>query len=146
MPLFGKKRRAETRKELIDALNEGLRDPDPVQRLLTLERACRLRRPPSEALPAMLLALEDDSVFVRQLAAFTLGRIQEPAAVPMLIELLTHDDELLRFVSASALKKIDTPEALRAVRDADLERWERTADEVSEGAANADSESPTGSA
>ncbi len=145
MGLFGRKSRAERRKELVDAINEGLRDPDPVNRLLTLERACRLKRPPLESLASIVLSLEDDSGYVRQLAAFTLGRIQDPTTVPVLIEQLEADDEVLRLVAASALKKIGTTDALRAVRDSSLGQWEQTADEVSEAAAD-DSDFQIGSA
>ena len=136
MGLFRKKGRAQKRKELIDGVTEGLRDPDPVSRLLTLEKVCRLKRPPVEALPAILLALDDSSTYVQQLAAFTLGRIQEPTTVPLLAEKLLSEDELLRFISINALKKIGTPDALRAIREAEEERTERTADELADGASD----------
>ena len=123
MGLF-KKSRAEKRKEFIDALIEGLDDADPVRRLLTLERAARLRRPPTEALAALLGALDDNSVYVRQLAAFVLGRIQDPSTVPILIEALHEHDEMLSAAAQSALEKIATPEALRALRELQTSLWD----------------------
>jgi len=129
MPFFMRKRRLAKRKELIDAVIEGLRDPDAINRLLTLERACRLHRPPVEALPSLILSLEDQSVYVRQLTAFTLGRIAAPETVPMLISALEDDDVVFRFCVVNALKKINTPEALRAVHDADIDRWDKSEEE-----------------
>ena len=125
MPFVMRKRSIAKRKELIDAVVEGLRDPDAVNRLRTLERACRLRRPPVEALPSLILALEDSSVYVRQLAAFTLGRVAAPESVPMLITALEDEDMVVRFCCINALKKIDTPDAHRAVRDADIDQWDQ---------------------
>ena len=57
--------------------------------------------------------------WVRHQAASALGKLGEPAAVPMLKKNLTHRNPQVREAAIDALNKIGTPEALKAVKEFD---------------------------
>lgn len=85
------------------------------------------------ALEALVLALQDDDVRLRDGAVRVLAALRDPRTVPALIEALVDDSEVNRvFVfgpvdkricdyAATALEKIGTPDALAAVQ-----AWEQT--------------------
>ena len=75
-----------------------------------------LKRIGKDAVPALILALQDDNEHVRFSAAETLERIGK-SAVPALILALQNEDWNIRYSVAEVLERIGTPEALKAVKD-----------------------------
>jgi HEAT repeat protein len=72
-----------------------------------------------EAVPVISEALKHDNEKVRRQAAWILGDIGSEAktAVPDLTEALKNQDWIVRRRAAEALKKINTPEALKALEE-----------------------------
>lgn len=58
------------------------------------------------AVERLIFILENGHVHRREDAAFALGDIRDPAAVPALIDAVSHKDPLLRMIAAGALGKI----------------------------------------
>ena len=56
--------------------------------------------------PALITMAEGKDAHVRQGACEALGCIKDPAALPVLVRLLTHEDRWLRVKAANALKKM----------------------------------------
>jgi len=67
-----------------------------------------IKAPIQDVMPLLVKALNS-----------ALGKIGDPAAVPMLIENLTHQDQWVGEAAIDALKKIGTPEALKAAQEFD---------------------------
>ncbi len=78
------------------------------------------------AVPALIEALKDkdNDLYIRGNAAYALGEIKDPQAVPPLIEALKDEDLVVRRVAAYALGKIKDPLAvpplIEALKDEDL--------------------------
>ncbi len=72
----------------------------------------------TNAVPALLNAVNEVGSTLRWDAVKALGDIASPKAVPRLIDLLGEDDVFLGKVAAWALESISTPEAIEAAR-----RW-----------------------
>ncbi len=68
--------------------------------------------------PALMHMLGDHRWFVARNAADLLGRMKAVAAEPQLILMLRHADDRVRRAAASALLRLGTPAALRAVHEA----------------------------
>ena len=70
-----------------------------------------------EKVESLIQQLGSGEASIRRNAAIALGQIGEPAknAVPALVKALHDEDEDVRFEAVSALKKIGTPEAMKAV-------------------------------
>ncbi len=86
-------------------LTAALGDWSPVVRGWAAEELAR--RPEAKAMVPNLIALaEGRDARVRQGACETLGFIRDPAALPVLVRLLRHDDRWLRFKAANALKQL----------------------------------------
>ncbi len=82
------------------------------------------KRPDSVNLVSTLIIMaEGPDAHKRQGAVEALGYIQDPAALPLLVRLLAHEDRWLRVKAAGALKKMDgkakqvIPEILKAVAE-----------------------------
>lgn len=75
-----------------------------------------------EAIGPIVGALDDPEPKVRLAAVSALGDLQIPQAVPKISTFL--DDREFRSTAARALKKINTPEALNAVKDFSAEEFE----------------------
>jgi HEAT repeat protein len=69
-----------------------------------------------------LLGMDRSSLDV-YVGAEGVGRLKEASAVPRLSELLTNKDENISLFAQRALWHIDTPEALRALKDAGMDEW-----------------------
>ena len=67
------------------------------------------------AVPRLTEALGSNK-YIRESAAQALSQIGEPA-VPSLIKILSNDDYEVREIAAWALRKIQTPEAMKAVEE-----------------------------
>jgi HEAT repeat protein len=65
-----------------------------------------LRLVGSPAVERLIFILENGHVHRREDAAFALGDIRDPAAVPALVAALGNSDPLLRMIAATALGKI----------------------------------------
>jgi HEAT repeat protein len=76
----------------------------------------------SEAVDALVQALEDPGRLVRANAAEALGRTGDPHAVNPLIRVMDDPDRGVRNNAAAALRLIGTPQALARVREWALER------------------------
>jgi hypothetical protein len=86
-------------------LTAALGDWSPVVRGWAAEELAR--RPEARSMVPNLVALaEGRDARVRQGACETLGLIRDPAALPVLVRLLRHEDRWLRFKAANALKKM----------------------------------------
>ena len=66
-----------------------------------------------EVVPSLMKALENDSPFIRAVAAKGIGQIEPPVrtAVPALVDLLADKDEGVRQEAADALGSVGTPAA-----------------------------------
>ena len=64
-----------------------------------------------EAIDALIVGLSDDKPQVREMSAWALGEIREPAArvVPALITVLTDPDENIRVVGSVSLQRLGEP-------------------------------------
>ena len=113
---FDTERKTKTANELLAAF----RDWSPVVRSWAAEELAK--RPEADTLVPELIKLADAAdVHLRQGACETLGILRSTDALPVLIELLSHEDRWLRFKAAQALQKFGTaakpaiPEILKAV-------------------------------
>ncbi len=112
-----------TRKTLTPAqLIAAFGDWSPIARSWAAEELAK--RPESAALvPTLITMAEGADGRKRQGAAEALGFINDPAALPVLARLLTHEDRWLRVKAANALKNMKDkakpviPEMLKAVVD-----------------------------
>lgn len=112
-----------TRKSLTpDQLIAAFADWSPIVRSWAADELSK--RPESAALvPTLITMAEASDGRKRQGAAEALGYINDPAALPVLARLLTHEDRWLRVKAANALKNMRDrakpviPEMLRAVVD-----------------------------
>jgi HEAT repeat protein len=112
-----------TRKTLSpEQLMAAFSDWSPIARSWAAEELGK--RPASAGLvPALIIMAEGVEGRKRQGAAETLGYINDPAALPVLARLLTHEDRWLRVKAANALKNMKDkakpviPEMLKAVVD-----------------------------
>ncbi len=115
---FDLDRKRKSVPELLRAFN----DWSPVVRGWAAEELAA--RPEAKTLvPELLKLAESPQPNVRQAACETLGNIKDPAAVPVLVRLLRHEDRWLRVKAGEALKKMGDaalpvlPEMLRAMAD-----------------------------
>jgi len=115
---FDLDRKRKSVPELLRAFN----DWSPVVRGWAAEELAA--RPEARTLvPELLKLAEGPQPNVRQAACETLGNIKDPAAGPVLVRLLRHEDRWLRVKAGEALKKMGDaalpalPEMLRAVAD-----------------------------
>jgi HEAT repeat protein len=112
-----------TRKSLnANQLIEAFGDWSPIVRGWAAEELGK--RPDSVNLISTLISMaEGPDAHKRQGAVEALGYIQDPAALPLLVRLLAHEDRWLRVKAAVALKKMNgkaklvIPEILKAVAD-----------------------------
>lgn len=84
----------------------------------------------------LILALASPDGTTARRAAYLLGRIGDPQAVPSLIGRLDCDDAYVAAEAVTALARIGTPDAICAVRNAQKHRFavvRRTADTVLKG-------------
>ena len=87
----------------LERLIDMLGDWSPVARSWAAEELAR--RPEGRSLVPRLVAMaEGHDARVRQGACEALGRLRDPAALPVLVRLLVHDDRWLRVKAAQALK------------------------------------------
>ncbi len=101
------------------------RDPDLLRRLKAVR--AWTRRPPEEAVPGLMAALDDPSLMIRWRAARALGQLgpDAKAATPKLIGLVDNDFRAARQWATTALGEVDAdptvavPALLRALKDAD---------------------------
>lgn len=107
--------------EALQTLISALNDPAGMVRYYVSDALAEMNPPPKEVVAALIATLNDIDPSVRCNAASALGRIGDPAAVPMLIENLTHPNPWVREAAVDALKEIGTPEALKAVKEFDSE-------------------------
>ena len=76
-----------------------------------------IKAPIQDVIPLLVKALNDENASVRRGTPEALGKIGDPAAVPMLRKNLTHRNSRVVETAFYALKKIATPEALKAVKE-----------------------------
>ena len=107
--------------EALQTLISALSDTDSTVRYHVSIALAEMNPPPKEAAAALIGVLNDENAYVRLHAARALGQIGDPAAVPMLIENLTHRNSRVVEEAFYALQKIATPEALKAVKEFDSE-------------------------
>ncbi|MFH1231646.1 MAG: HEAT repeat domain-containing protein, partial [Planctomycetota bacterium] len=70
----------------------------------------------TQAVPALIKATEDNDVFLRQEAVWALGEMRDNTAVPKLLDLLEHDNNIeVRHHCAQALEKIGDPKAINGL-------------------------------
>jgi hypothetical protein len=79
-----------------------------------LLRVLAWKRAP-ELTSLVLAALEDEDALVRQAALFALGQMEDPAAVPALIEVLEGSSPDERFLALGALARVGTEPARDAI-------------------------------
>lgn len=108
-------------QDVMPLLVKALNDEAATVRVQISEALADMNPPPKDMVPALIAALDDTDTWVRRCAASALGQIGDPAAVPMLIKNLTHRNPEVGEVAIDALKKIATPEALKAVKEFDSE-------------------------
>ena len=105
--------------EAEDPILQALREGDSARRLVLLPLVARR----VAAVPDVVRALEDRDPTVRALAADTLSRIGDPAAVAALFERLGDDDPRVAQAAAGAIQSLGSEEteelALDAARSAD---------------------------
>ncbi len=113
---FDTERTTKSPPELVAAF----RDWSPIVRSWAAEELAK--RPAVDALiPELLKMADSGNVHQRQAACETLGLLKRTEALPVLIELLSHEDRWLRFKAAQALQKFGPaakpaiPEILQAV-------------------------------
>ena len=88
-----------------DELVAAFADWSPIVRSWAAEELAK--RPEAPALvPSLIAMAEGKDMHVRQGACETLGHIKDPAALPVLVRLLRHDDRWLRVKAANALKNM----------------------------------------
>ena len=107
--------------EALQTLISALSDADSTVRYYVSDALEKMNPPPKDAVEALIAALNDTDSTVRHNAAGALAKIGDPAAVPMLIENLTHRNLWVRKAAIGLLKEIGTPEALKAVKEFDSE-------------------------
>ncbi len=96
---FYEARAQKSATELVAALG----DWSPIARSWAAEELAK--RPEAKAMvPALIVMAEGKDAWPRQGAAETLGYLKDPAALPVLVRLLTHPDRWLRVKAANALK------------------------------------------
>jgi len=83
----------------------AFKDWSPIARGWAAEELAK--RPEAQSLvPALIAMAEGNDKHARQGACEALGCIKDPAALPVLVRLLTHEDRWLRVKAANALKKM----------------------------------------
>ncbi|MCU0689900.1 MAG: HEAT repeat domain-containing protein [Polyangiaceae bacterium] len=107
--------------EIVSALQKALRDEDPFVRREAAYTLGDTRV--VDALPALLLAVDDPHSGVRQAAIDALGQIGDPRATVRLQRALNDDRPDVRFQAIMALARVSKPDGvsavLRAVEDDD---------------------------
>jgi HEAT repeat protein len=101
------------------AIVRALKDPEAYKRVDAVQALGMLGPKAARAIPGLIEALSDSNGFVRRSAALVLGNLGPAAAkaVPTLIFLLHDPATEVNETAADALKKIGTPQGLKAVRD-----------------------------
>lgn len=109
------------RPEVVRALERVLRDPSHDVRAVAAVALADLRA--SEALPSLLVAVEDDHPYVRQMALAALGEIGDSRATERLRRALGDERPEVRFQAVIAFGRVARDEAadalLAATRDDD---------------------------
>ena len=113
--------------EHLDLLIKEL-DTRNIRRLQIAREALVRIGPPAR--DRLIFILGEGHVHRRQDAAFVLGEMKDEAAVAPLCESLRHTDPLLRLLSAQALGKIGSPQAIRGLRLASMDQDPKVADEA----------------
>jgi HEAT repeat protein len=103
-------------------IESGLRDEAADVRLVSAWALGEIKD--SEAIEALIAALDDEDPLVREMAALALGEIENPQAVEALVGALD-DDEDLRGAVIWALGEIGGGKATRAREEA-IAEWNRT--------------------
>lgn len=115
--IAGSHRNSDVRRRSINRLLDALKDVEPEVRrgsAVGLGQVGRTRRDTIKRIaPALLPALSDDDPQVRVAAMRSLEGFGD-SAVPYLAGMLFSDNESLRAAARRALKRIGTPEALKA--------------------------------
>ena len=95
--------------EAVDKLIKLLKDPDADLRFSTAEALGQIGPKAKAAVPALIEALNDEELYVRRHAVYALGNIgpMAKAAIPKLQEMLKIDDQVLKGIVETALKKIN---------------------------------------
>ena len=89
----------------VPQLVKALADWSPIVRSWAAEELAK--RPEAKSMVPELIAMaEGKDLHVRQGACETLGYVKDPAALPVLVRLLTHPDRWLRVKAANALKNM----------------------------------------
>lgn len=107
------------RGRIVEALAEALSDPDPRVRAPVALALADLRA--HEALPALLVAADDDVDLVRQFALLALGEIGDPRARERIRRALRDPRPEVRYQAIVAFPRIAC--AGRDARDVDPEVW-----------------------
>lgn len=115
----------------VPALIEALRSEDSAIRSSAAYVLGDIGEPTKDAVVELIEALRDQEGVVRRNAMLSLSKIGKPA-VPMLMETLKHEDQLVSSSAAYVLKQINTPEATKAVEGSNSlytppTKWDRFA-------------------
>jgi len=107
---------------VVSELIEALKNEDYVIRSSAACVLGEIGGPAKDAVAELIEALRDQKGVVHRNAMLSLSKIGEPA-MPMLIEALNHEDQLVSNSAAYALKQIGTSEAIKAVEGS---KWYHT--------------------
>ena len=102
---------------LVPVFIKALSDPYRIVRESAIDALKEIEPAPKAAVPALIDTLKDTNSHIRKRAAIVLGQMGREAesAVPALVNLLADSELAVVKSAADALRKIGTPEALRAV-------------------------------
>jgi HEAT repeat protein len=113
--------------DLADAVVPRITNPDREVRAAALRALSRFRRVPTAARDALVIALNDDTEYVRVQAARAAGRLPQRLAIPLLYESMGDSSWWVRRASAEALLRIGNKgvAALRRASRTHADRFSR---------------------